>query len=118
MLNRERRLAELDRLKVILSKLPERELNWIHRKFYGMNKNIYSLSTPLNHRKLFEQEIYRHFEKNVTNNILFAWQELYKAWMEHFIPSENFKWFSSNIQIQLFILGCGLKSMLTRPSHN
>lgn len=124
MLNRERRLAELDRLKVILSKLPERELNWIHRKFYGMNKNTYSLSTPLNHRKLFEQAIYRHFEKNVTNDILFAWQELYKAWMEHFIPSENFKWFSSNIQIQLFILyhlkklGIELKILETHELKN
>lgn len=124
MLNRERRLAELDRLKVILSKLSERELNWIHRKFYGMNKNAYSLSTPLNHRKLFEQAIYRHFEKNVTNNILFAWQELHRAWMAYFIPSENFKWFSSNIQIQLFILyhlkklGIELKILETHELKN
>lgn len=124
MLNRERRLAELDRLKVILSKLPERELNWIHRKFYGMNKNTCSLSTPLNHRKLFEQAIYRRFETNVTNRILVTWQELYKAWMEHFIPSENFKWFSSNIQIQLFILyhlkklGIELKILETHELKN
>ena len=104
IIDHEKRNVELEKLKIILAKLPERELKWIIRKIYGMNKGLFKNTLSLQDRRLLEKSIFRYFYNHVLNAILFTWNALYKACMEFCIPSENFKWFESNIALQLFIL--------------